>query len=44
MPVAQMLAQISSAEITEWAAYYILENEDQAAAERKAQMRAKMGS
>lgn len=44
MTVAQMLTRISSAEITEWAAYYVLENEDHEAAERKARMRAKMGS
>tara|TARA_R110002051_G_scaffold55764_1_gene103554 strand:+ start:381 stop:515 length:135 start_codon:yes stop_codon:yes gene_type:complete len=44
MTVAELLSKISSREITEWAAYYTLENEDQEAADRKAKMRSKMGN
>ena len=42
MTVQQMLSNISSYEITEWIAYYILEAEDQEAANKRAEMRSKM--
>jgi len=42
MTVQQMLNNISSYEITEWIAYYILEAEDQEAANKRAEMRGKM--
>jgi len=42
MTVQQMLSNISSYEITEWIAYYILEAEDQEAANKRAEMRGKM--
>ena len=42
MTVQQMLNNISSHEITEWIAYYILEAEDQEAANKRAEMRGKM--
>ena len=42
MTVAQMLGSISSYEITEWIAYYVLEAEDQEAANKRAEMRGKM--
>jgi len=42
MTVAQMLRSISSYEITEWIAYYVLEAEDQEAANKRAEMRGKM--
>jgi len=42
MTVQQMLESISSYEITEWIAYYILEAEDQEAANKRAEMRGKM--
>jgi len=42
MTVQQMLESISSHEITEWIAYYILEAEDQEAANKRAEMRGKM--
>jgi len=43
MTVGELLGKISSYEITEWVAYYILEQEDEEAADRKAKMKAKMG-
>ena len=42
MTVQQMLSNISSYEITEWIAYYILEAEAQEAANKRAEMRGKM--
>ena len=42
MTVQHMLETISSYEITEWIAYYILEAEDQEAANKRAEMRSKM--
>ena len=42
MTVQHMLGSISSYEITEWIAYYILEAEDQEAANKRAEMRGKM--
>jgi len=42
MTVQQMLNNISSYEITEWIAYYILEAADQEAANKRAEMRGKM--
>ena len=42
MTVGQLLATISSRELTEWMAAYTLDNEDEAAAQRKADLDAKM--